>query len=284
MWANRDWVGRWFPSDTATGDELATYATWCTTVEGNTTFYAPPSTAAVERWTALAPDDFRFCFKLPQHITHERRLRDIAEPLHDFLSTIEPLGQRLGPVQIQLPASCEPADLEVLGRFLDAAPSDVDWAVEVRHPEFFVGGVAERPLDDLLREHGSNRVILDSRAFFESVPVTPHEREAWERKPRLPVRPVATGRHPLIRLIGQSDTEASLAHWQQWVPKLADWLNAGIEPHVFTHTPDNLDAPDLARRFWADVAHELRGRPESTIDLEPLPEPRVADQQLGFFG
>lgn len=287
MWANREWVGRWFPATTAAGEELSVYATWCTTVEGNTTFYASPSEAAVQRWAELAPADFRFCFKLPQHITHERRLRDVEELLHDFLAALEPLDERVGPIQIQLPATFAPDDLPVLESFLRSVSTARDWAVEVRHSEFFVGGDAERPLDDLLRSVGANRVILDSRAFFDSVPVTPQEREAWERKPRLPVRPVATGRQPLVRLIGQSDTDASMQHWHQWVPKLADWVAAGLEPHVFTHTPDNRDSPPLARELWAAVRDELADRTgedhKQPVDLTPLPEAIEAEEQLGFF-
>ena len=41
MWAHRPWVARLF-GPTAPGDELATYARWCSAVEGNTTFYALP--------------------------------------------------------------------------------------------------------------------------------------------------------------------------------------------------------------------------------------------------
>ncbi len=276
MWANRDWVGPVFPADTKIGDELHAYATWCTTVEGNTTFYAPPPPASVEKWAASAPDTFRFCFKLPQDITHNRRLRNVEEPLWEFLDLLEPLGDRVGPLQIQLPGSFGPEDQQVLGAFLRSLPSDRIWALEVRHAEFFAGGNSERPLDDMLAELGINRVILDSRAFFASVPVTREEREAWERKPRLPVRPVATSNNPIIRLIGQSDVEASLEHWAPWVPKLAEWVAAGVEPHVFTHTPDNRDSPILARRLWSLVDAEV-------ADLEPLPTPLRGDQQLGFF-
>jgi len=105
MWANRAWVGPYFPSSTPSGDELAAYATWCNTVEGNTTFYAVPKAETVERWSEGAPSDFRFCFKVPRHITHERRLRNIAEPLSEFLHVLTPLHDRLGPLQFQLPAA-----------------------------------------------------------------------------------------------------------------------------------------------------------------------------------
>jgi uncharacterized protein YecE (DUF72 family) len=278
MWANRAWVGRWFPVDTPTGQELSTYASWCNTVEGNTTFYATPPAETIARWLDQAPDHFRFCFKLPQEITHQRRLRASGDVLTDFLDRIEPLLPHLGPLQVQLPASFEPDDISVLDTFLSGLPASFGWAVEVRHPDFFVGGQSERPLNDLLAARGVNRVTLDSRALFKGHPTTSAEKEAWENKPRLAVRPVATGTQPLVRLIGQSDTEASMAEWEPWIGKLAEWVQAGLEPHVFAHTPDNADAPDLARRLWSRVRRLV---PE----LAPLPVPalRTGVEQLDMF-
>lgn len=275
MWANRDWVGPYFPTDTPSGSELDVYQTWCNTVEGNTTFYATPSTEAVARWADQTNDDFQFCFKLPKHITHEKRLRSTQSDLEAFLDRIEPLGQRLGPVQIQLPASFGPSDLETLATFVEAVPRHIDWAVEVRHADFFAGGTSERPLNDLLAEHGIDRVILDSRALFAAPPTTPVEQETWEAKPRLPVRPVATASQPLVRLIGQTDLTQSLQHWQPWVTKLAQWLRAGLRPHVFTHTPDNRQAPELARLLWDQIRAEV---PE----LAPPPHPLTAGTQTSL--
>lgn len=276
MWAHRPWVGRHLPADTPSGEELVAYATWCTAVEGNTTFYALPAASTVERWADQAPTGFRFCFKLPRTVTHERRLRDAGAEVRELLVRLDPLGDRLGPTQVQLPPSFGPDELDVLGAFLDGLPADWSWAVEVRHPAFFAGGAAERPLDDLLGAHGVNRVILDSRALFDRPPETPIEVETWARKPRLPVRPVATADQPIVRLIGQTDVVASLERWAPWWPKVAQWLAEGRSPVLFAHTPDNVDALPLARAVHARVA-ALVG------DLVPLPDPLTAEVQLGLF-
>ncbi len=47
---------------------------------------------------------------------------------------------------------------------------------------------------------------------------------------------------------------------------MAGWLREGRSPTVFIHTPDNVDALELARRFHDDVRARV---PE----VEPLPEP-----------
>jgi len=266
MWANRDWVGPYLPADTPAGRELEAYAQVCNAVEGNTTFYATPDAATVERWRLATPPGFRFVFKLPREVTHDRRLRDVDGPVAAFLERIEPLSDRLGPVMIQLPASFGPDDIGVLAAFLDASPTSVSWAVEVRHLAFHAGGEAERPLNDLLHRHGADRVVLDSRPVFDGPRDTPEEQEAWEKKPRVPVRAVATGHQPIVRFIGQTAEEANPPYWQPWIERVGRWLDDGRRPIVFLHTPDNMVSPALCRRFHAELV-------AARSDLSPLPPP-----------
>jgi uncharacterized protein YecE (DUF72 family) len=264
MWAHRTWFGSVLPAARA-GQELRAYASLLSAVEGNTTFYALPDQVTVERWATQAPESFRFVCKLPQHLTHERRLRRVEAEVGVFLDRLAPLGPRLGPVSVQLPASFGPSDLPALDAFLRSVPATVSWAVELRHPAFFAGGTHERDADELLSRAGVDRVVLDSRALFAGPCRTPAEQDAFGRKPRLPVRPVALGRHPIVRFIGQTDPAANPPFWSRWVPVVARWLREGREPYVFVHTPDNRASPVLARQFHAEVA--------AVVDLlEPLPE------------
>lgn len=272
MWANREWVGRHLPAGTRPGQELAAYARLCTAVEGNTTFYALPSPDTVARWVDETPPDFRFVCKLPRTVTHDRRLRNVEAEVHEFLGRMRPLGDRLGPVTAQLPASFGPEDLDVLDAFLRAVPDDVRWAVEVRHRAFEAEGSAEGRLADLLRRHGVDRVIIDTRALFDGPRETPGEIEAFERKPRLAVRPMATAHTPIVRFIGQTDLAANEPYWRRWIRPITKWLDAGLEPVVFLHTPDNVDAPSLARTFHAAVAAVVQ-------QLDPLPEPLPVEKQ-----
>lgn len=265
MWALREWVGPHFAS---AGNELAQYATWCNAVEGNTTFYGLPSERAVQGWAEAVPAAFRFNFKLPRSITHDRRLRSAEAELAEFLTRTEPLRPNLGPTSVQLPASFAPGDLPVLVRFLEALPTSRPWAVEVRHSGFFDGGVIERELNDQLFRCGVDRVILDSRAVFAGPRETAAEIEAFANKPRLPVRATATSQYPTVRFIGQTDPEANPAFWEKWVPKVADWIDQGRQPTVFLHTPDNVAAIGLARRFFAEVEALVEG-------LQPLPIPAI---------
>ncbi len=274
MWANRDWVGRYLPSDTPTGGELAAYARVCNAVEGNTTFYALPSPDTVLRWRDVTPEGFRFMLKLPRTITHDRRLRDVGGELREFVERFVPLTDRLGPCSVQLPASFGPDDVGVLQGFLAALPANFSWSVEVRHPAFHAGGDHERALNDLLHEHGIDRVIFDSRPVFAGPQETDEEREAWENKPRLPVRAVATANQPIVRFIGQTDPAANPEFWMPWVDRVARRIADGRRPLVFLHTPDNVVAPAMCRDFYADVA-EVAEIP----DL-PLAPPVAAERTI----
>lgn len=276
MWANRDWIGRTLPRALPTGEELSAYARLCTAVEGNTTFYAVPPASSVERWVEQAPDDFRFVCKLPRTITHDRRLRDTGDLVREFCDRMSPLGDRLGPISVQLPPSLGPDDFHPLETFLRSLPNAFAWGVEPRHPGFAATGAGEVALDGLLRELGFDRIIIDTRAVFAGPRETPAEIEAFERKPRLKIRPVATSTQPVVRFIGQTDPDANPEFWAPWIDHVVRWLGDGLDPIVFLHTPDNLDAPILARRFH----DEVRAR---VPDLGPLPEPLPIDPQLDLF-
>ncbi len=261
------------PPSTKVGSELAAYANVLSAVEGNTTFYALPSDLTVAKWVDQSPLDFRFLFKVPQTITHQKRLNGSGTELKEFMARLEPLGERLGPVSVQLPASFGPDSLDALDQFASTLSSHWRWSVELRHPAFFEPGEARNRALDMMRRHDSDWIILDSRSFFAGPVMTKEEEEAFHRKPQLPVRPVATGPHPIVRFIGQNEADENPPFWEKWLPKVVEWLSEGREPFVFFHTPNNIEGPGLARRFHADVAALLP-------DLAVLPDV----PEVGLFG
>jgi uncharacterized protein YecE (DUF72 family) len=266
MWSYAPWQGRFLPGPLSPRERLRRYATWCNAVEGNTTFYATPALSTVRSWAEQTAPDFRFVLKLPKAITHERRLADVAEPLRAFLAAIEPLGPRVHALWIQLPPSFSPADLGTLAGFLRRLPPGHRYCVEVRHRAFFADPRWEQQLERTLGDVGAEWVTFDTTVLFGSPPVTAAEREAWRNKPRVPRRSKALTGYPVVRYLGRDDAARTVAGWQPWLGVVAGWLREGRSPTVFIHTPDNVDALELARRFHADVRARV---PE----VEPLPEP-----------
>jgi uncharacterized protein YecE (DUF72 family) len=267
MWAHKPWQGRHFPAALRSDEQLPTYASWCNAVEGNTTFYGVPRADTVLSWAEQAPDDFRFLFKLPRAITHDRRLRHTDAEVGEFLRAIEPLGARAETISVQLPESFGPKDLGALASFLSTLPRHHHYAVEVRNERFFDDSAATRGLERLLVERQAERITFDTTTLFIAPPTSEAERDGWAKKPRLPRRPRALGDRPVVRYIGRDDADATVAGWQPWVPIVARWIEEGRTPTFFVHTPDNADSPALARRFHAEVRLLVPS-------LAPLPEPR----------
>jgi len=267
MWAQRAWVGRFLPADTAIGRELHAYTRLLNAVEGNTTFYAAPTPSIVARWRDQALPGFRFVFKVPNHITHDQRLRGIAAELAAFCQRMEPLGDLVGGFTLQLPASFGPDDLDALDWTLRQRSTAWRWSVEVRHAAFFSGS-GRIALDSILSSHGVERVLLDTESLFSHPPITDDGRAEWEQKPRVPALHEPLTDNPIVRFIGTDDpatTAAGIAHWQ---PIVADWLREGRTPTVFLHTPDNTGTPALALAFHQALTATVPG-------LAPLPTPRL---------
>ena len=135
-----------FPEE---GSGLTRYAARFDAAEINTTFYRPHRPSTYARWAEAVPDGFRFAVKLPRAITHERKLVDAAEPLQQFLVEAAGLGDRLGPLLIQLPPSLAFEPGPALAFFDDLRDRfDGDIVLEPRHATWFTpevdGHLAER--------------------------------------------------------------------------------------------------------------------------------------------
>ena len=124
-----------FPAE---GTHLERYAGRLPAVEINSSFYKPHRPTTYARWTNSVPADFLFSVKVPKVATHERRLVDTGDVLDKFLAEATQLGDKLGPLLVQLPPS--------LSFSADAAESffavlrdrfDGDVALEPRHASWF---------------------------------------------------------------------------------------------------------------------------------------------------
>lgn len=275
-WSENAWRGDFYPHDARPPDFLSLYAQLFNAVEGNTTFYARPAPSTVERWAANMPSDFRFTAKLPRDISHGGDLREQLGAAEDFCRLLDPLGERVAPLWLQLPASFAPWRLPELMGFIDILQRPI--AVEVRHGAFFARGDEERLLNNLLRERNVERICLDPRALFSCTSNAPAVLHAQSKKPRVPPRPTAFSNSPQVRFIGHPQVQANEPFLTPWVEKIAGWIEEGRTPYIFVHTADNLFAPALARRFHERLMERLPGLPALR---ELPPQPQAA--QLGLL-
>jgi uncharacterized protein YecE (DUF72 family) len=96
MWRDR------FP---AGASNLERYAARFPCAEINSSFYKQHRRATYERWAASVPAHFRFAVKVPRAITHDQRLVAADVLLEVFLDEARGLGDRFGPLLVQLPPS-----------------------------------------------------------------------------------------------------------------------------------------------------------------------------------
>jgi len=275
-WSELAWRDHLYPADAKPTEFLQLYGQVFNAVEGNTTFYAQPAPVTVAKWAISMPEHLRFTAKFPREISHGGDLRDLLPAAESFVQLLKPLGGRVAPFWLQLPATFGPQRLAELVAFIDELQQPV--AVEVRHPAFFARGDEERVLNRLLMGRQVERICLDPRALFSCTDQSAAVLDAQAKKPKVPPRPTAFSQCPQVRFIGHPDLPANDSFLVPWVGKVAEWIEEGRTPYIFLHTSDNHRAPLLARRFHAQLMQRLPGLPA----LPEHPREPVAEQ-LGLL-
>ncbi|WP_298482052.1 DUF72 domain-containing protein [uncultured Chloroflexus sp.] len=278
VWAYPGWIGDLFPPGTRSSEFLKLYSRQLTTVEGNTTFYATPSPATVARWVAETPASFRFCCKLPREVSHTGPLAEKLSQARAFVERMQGLGERCGPFFLQLPPGYSPARRADLERFVAGWPREVELAIEVRHPDWYLP-VAEAPLMELLERYRIGRVIMDVRPIRNpNDPGGVLLNDARERKPDVPLRPLRSRGPTLVRYIGHPDLARNAPFLDEWAARIAEWVATDSNIYLFMHCPDETQSPHLCRQ----IAARLRGLGAPvTAAGDRSPE---APEQLGLFG
>ena len=263
VWSFNGWVGNFYPPGTKPSEFLREYTRRLTTIEGNTTFYAVPSSKTLVQWVAEMPETFRFCPKVPRNISHEGTLPAKMGETAQFIERMSLLGNRLGPMFLQLPPAFSPKRLGELRTFLDAWPRHIRLGVEVRHIDWFDSSNHEG-LNELLSEYNMARVVIDTRPIrsltgdkllagsaYESL------LEARQRKPDVPVLPERTADFVFVRYIGHPQEEMNRSLLEEWAGFLSEQIRRGAEAFVFCHSPDNLIAPTLCRNLHRSISAQV---------------------------
>jgi uncharacterized protein YecE (DUF72 family) len=120
-WQYRHWRSAFYPATLPTSHWLPYYASRFDTVEINNTFYRLPDAATFVRWREALPAGFLAAIKASRFLTHMKKLVNPAEPLERLFSRAAGLGECLGPVLYQLPATLR-RDLPRLDAFLSLLP------------------------------------------------------------------------------------------------------------------------------------------------------------------
>jgi uncharacterized protein YecE (DUF72 family) len=155
-WSYPEWVGPFYPPGSRQSDLLRQYSRVFNTVELDTTFHATPRRDIVASWRAAVSPEFRFSAKLPRVITHMKRLRGVEADVESFLEAMEPLGDQLTVLLVQLPRDFHDDERPALEAFFKQNSGVHRWAVEVRHRSWI-----HQDTFDLLSLHNAAWTIVD---------------------------------------------------------------------------------------------------------------------------
>jgi uncharacterized protein YecE (DUF72 family) len=241
-WSMREWVGSVYPPGTKAKDYLRYYSRQFNTIEFNTTHYRVPDAATVARWYEESADDFRFCPKIPQNISHRSDLGFGNGMMLEFAEVIQGLKEKLGPCFLQLPQHFGPGQAKALETFLSHYAGSLQMAVELRHPGWFEEA-GENRLFPLLEQYGAGVVITDVAGRRDVA----HMRLS---APFAMVRFVGNGLHP-----------SDYARIDEWVERMKLWEEMGLrEIYFFPHEPDNLLAPELSVYLLEKIQSRMKAR------------------------
>ncbi|MBK8563371.1 MAG: DUF72 domain-containing protein [Saprospiraceae bacterium] len=230
-WSVKEWVGKIYPKGTKTTEYLRHYSRQFNTIELNTTHYRIPDSFTVQHWHDEAADDFRFCPKVLQTISHAADLGTGGDLIQRFCVAMSGLGNKLGPCFIQLPPYFGVEKIGVLEAFLKQFTLPL--AVEVRHESWFSNPLNTDRLIELLKSFSVSTVITDVAGRRDVA----HMRLTTDKV--------------LVRFVGNDLHPTDFTRLDDWAERLSHWFSMGLqECYFFTHEPDNLLAPDLAAAFY----------------------------------
>src|SRR6266487_3601964 len=116
-WGRIEWVGKIYPPKTKEKDFLDRYVQHYNSIELNATHYKVYGPIGIQKWSAKANG------------------KDFI--LNEFLRGIIAFEKHLGPVFVQVSDTFSPKRKDELFSFLKSLPTDMQFFLEVRHPEWF---------------------------------------------------------------------------------------------------------------------------------------------------
>lgn len=228
-WGRKEWVGKIYPLKTKEKDFLEHYAKHYNSIELNATHYKIYSSGNIQKWDEKVKNiDFKFCPKMYKGVTHFGSLKDKEALTDEFLKGVLAFNEHLGPIFIQVSESFSPKRKEELYEYLQSLPTDLQFFVEVRHPDFFARKDTMEELCTILKKFKMGIVITDTAGrrdcahMYLTVPKT------------------------FIRYVGNSLHSTDNTRIDAWVKRMKYWLDNGMkEVYFFMHMHNEATSPEL---------------------------------------
>lgn len=244
-----------------TKDELAYYSTQFNSIELNATFYQPYGREQFIKWREKTPADFKFFPKIPQAISHLKRLNDVRTQTENFCHSVSGLEEKLGMIFLQMHDNFKPKDFERLEKFVREFPKDSPLAIELRNTEWFASQDVFDRVCALFKEHNITNVLVDTAG----------------RRDIMHMR--LTSRSAFIRYVG-ANHPSDYDRLDPWVERIALWKKNGLENlYFFVHQNHELESPLLS----ACLIEKLNKKLGLKLHIPQKPEDAVNKGQASLF-
>ena len=218
-WSMKEWKGGIYPPKAKAGDFLNHYAQHFNSIELNSTHYTLPKIETIQKWKDQVPDDFRFCPKVWQLISHRKDLGIQSGNLTAFIDRIVLFEDLLGPSFLQLPPYFSFERIELLELLLNKWSSSIPLAIEARHASFYEEGNFSKYLS-LCIKHKCIPLITDVAGRRDIL----HSSLAVDQA--------------MIRWVGNDLHASDYSRLNSWVKRIETWKEKGInEIYFFPHEP-----------------------------------------------
>lgn len=232
-WGRKDWIGKLYPPGSKEKDFLKLYGHIFNAIEFNGFFYSQHSKEQVRKWRDMVPENFLFCPKFTQFITHIKRLRDVQAEVDKYLEVVLEFGDKLGPIFLLPHPQMNLKQFDTITSFIASLPRDVDVFLELRSPEWYKDktGYSEA-LYTFLREQKRGTVITDAAGRRDCVHMHLSTPECF------------------IRFVGNSLHPTDYARIDDWAERIRSWMEQGLEKcYFFMHQHEELHSPELIDYF-----------------------------------
>lgn len=233
-WGIKEWVGKIYPEKTAQKNYLNEYSKQFNAIEMNSMYYRLPSLESVDKWKSQVSEDFKFCPKVPQGISHYGGLKDLGK-IKDLKLVLNAFGSNLGITFLQLHESFAPKNEATLKFFLDQM-KDFDIAVELRHHDWF----EQEELFKWLAARDISTVITDASGRRDVAHM------------------IITSENVMVRWLGNNLHKTDYKRIDDWVVKISELMNNGITNlYFFPHEPNDILCPEITSHFIKKINEDL---------------------------
>lgn len=222
------------------------------------THYKVYGELGIKKWAEKAKGkDFLFCPKMYKGVTHFGSLKGKDFISNEFLRGVTAFENHLGPIFVQVSDSFSPKRKEELFTYLKSLPTDLQFFLEVRHPDWFAKEKDSEEMFNFLKENNIGVVITDTAGRRDCAHMH------------------LTLSKTFIRYVGNSLHPTDYTRIDAWVKRMKYWLDKGMEElYFFMHMHDEAKSPELTVYLINKVNKEcgLNLKPPRFLDDDDDPQ------------